>query len=240
MSSPPVSPVLIENIEWNIAILRRIQDGRITLPSDIALPSGAAEHPQPLPSTNGTTARRDNSDEQRPRRASFSTYCSEDMHRDRDRDNDAANGVGGDNENHVGFLGFFRNLTGGSQRGRSSAPAPSVHPPICLLPAREMAVIRALFSYPGWRNAPKKTKWTEFVHTMEVLGFRRVNNHQGGSTQSFVLWRMSDLFPPGSEGWVFTQHQPHPKHTFNLDIMRRIGYRLNKKFGWSAATFGQK
>jgi hypothetical protein len=77
--------------------------------------------------------------------------------------------------------------------------------------------------------------WDRFVLAMEQIGF--VARHNGGSAVLFEPNGECKWYPFGGK-IVF--HRPHPDATLTPLILKFMGKRMHKWFGWSAETFVSK
>ncbi|KAH9915915.1 uncharacterized protein B0H18DRAFT_1039736 [Fomitopsis serialis] len=73
-------------------------------------------------------------------------------------------------------------------------------------------------------------RWGDFEKAMTKIGFQRKEG-AGSSVR----------FDPNEEtgGNSISFHRPHPDAVLTPSIIRRVGYRLRRRFGWTAANFVQ-
>jgi hypothetical protein len=101
------------------------------------------------------------------------------------------------------------------------------------VPKKTRSILRQMF--PDESDSEVKCEdvpWDRFVLAMEQIGF--VARHNGGSAV---------LFEPNSDciwhpfGGKIVFHRPHPDPTLMPLILKFMGKRMHKRFGWSAETF---
>ena len=95
-------------------------------------------------------------------------------------------------------------------------------------------VFRAMYQNDG--KDPKAVTWTSFLQAMDHVGF--VATHQCGSAVSFEP-RASDEYPYckwHSKGGILF-HRPHPGPKIHHVILRTMGERMRKRYGWTHETF---
>ncbi|KZT50415.1 hypothetical protein CALCODRAFT_521971 [Calocera cornea HHB12733] len=71
-------------------------------------------------------------------------------------------------------------------------------------------------------------KWKEFVKGMTGMGFSMDLTTAGSSVR---------FDPPNDSDRPITIHMPHPKAEYAPNQLRRIGWRLKKRYGWMTANF---
>jgi len=83
---------------------------------------------------------------------------------------------------------------------------------------------------PG-ENAPKKgqLRWGEFERAMKRIGFDVVQT--AGSSVRFD--------PPARTARPITFHRPHPDSLMGPHMIKWLGARLKRCYGWTTATFAQ-
>ena len=77
--------------------------------------------------------------------------------------------------------------------------------------------------------------WDRFVLAMDQVGF--VARHNGGSA---VLFEPNDNCKWYPFGGKIVFHRPHPDPTLMPLILKFMGKRMHKRFGWSVETFVSK
>jgi hypothetical protein len=95
-------------------------------------------------------------------------------------------------------------------------------------------ILRAMFLNDG--KDPKAVTWTSFLQAMENIGF--VATHHCGSAVSFE--------PRNRSEWPFNEwhskgsilfHRPHPGPKIHPVMLRAMGGRMRKRYGWTLELF---
>lgn len=98
-------------------------------------------------------------------------------------------------------------------------------------------VVRLMFPDPNEDVTKEKSivDWMGFVAAMTTFGFRA--EHRGGSAFTFrgeIMLPDNTLAPQKRS---FAVHRPHPDTEMGPIILRTLGRRCNKRFGWQRANF---
>lgn len=98
---------------------------------------------------------------------------------------------------------------------------------------RSLACLRMLFTEPKERGNAGSLAWAEVLHTMADLGFP-MENLRGSK------WWFGPH--PALEGGPksILIHKPHPRPQYTLVLARRLGRRLQRRFGWGLQTFSER
>ncbi|KIW14764.1 hypothetical protein PV08_07549 [Exophiala spinifera] len=105
--------------------------------------------------------------------------------------------------------------------------------PVFTLPRRAYKVFASLFSSPSNPSQGGEVHWTDFLHAMTSIGFSAQKLY--GS-----VWQFTS---PDGRDWENTEtrgihiHEPHPVPKMGLSTARRIGRRLERRYGLSADRF---
>lgn len=93
------------------------------------------------------------------------------------------------------------------------------------IPVRKesFAALKTLFPDDTSENG-KSMSWESFVKSMEDAGFSAI--HVGGSAVKF----------DGARGSIAV-HRPHPEPKLSKNLLRDIGKRMQKHFGWTQESF---
>ncbi|EIW74226.1 hypothetical protein CONPUDRAFT_160275 [Coniophora puteana RWD-64-598 SS2] len=93
---------------------------------------------------------------------------------------------------------------------------------------KTLRVLRMLFSDDDSAHVRGSVPWKDVLKAFYELDFTVVKL-RGGSAWGF------------SKGIVsFTCHEPHPDANLDFWKARKLGRRLNRRFGWTVDTFVQK
>ena len=95
------------------------------------------------------------------------------------------------------------------------------------VPKRALAVFDLMFSNTE-DNTAKGVMWQEYVHALCDAGFRAMSN--GGSAVRFEK----------STSGAIVFHKPHPEPKIDSIMLRSMGRRMAKRFGWSRERFCEK
>ena len=105
--------------------------------------------------------------------------------------------------------------------------------PIFKLRKQAMKVVRVLFHHAHEKDLPGHVDWSDFVSTMQLIGF-----------ESVALYGSATKFTPTGEqaqGLLSTEsiiiHAPHPVPKVDFWIARRHGRRLTMTYGLDASSF---
>jgi hypothetical protein len=100
-------------------------------------------------------------------------------------------------------------------------------------PKKTRTILRQMFlDDPDNEVKYEDVPWDRFVLAMDQIGF--VKRHKGGSAVLFEPNSKCKWYPSGGKA-VF--HRPHPDPTLTPLILKFMGKRMHKRFGWSAETF---
>lgn len=101
--------------------------------------------------------------------------------------------------------------------------------------AKSLRILTKLFHSTDEANTKRgNTDWKDFVTAMADVGFAAT--HCGGSAVSFDPVESAPMRGHGSI--VF--HKPHPEPSIDPVILRIMGQRLRKWFGWERDTFVER
>jgi predicted RNA binding protein YcfA (HicA-like mRNA interferase family) len=106
----------------------------------------------------------------------------------------------------------------------TTAPPPTTSDTIHVKP-KTVKFFKRMFSC--LESAQRSTDWQELVAAMLDSGFSAT--HSGGSLVTFEDER-------NKKGSIVL-HKPHPETTVDYIMLRTIGKRLTKWFGWGGGTF---
>ncbi|KAK5401060.1 hypothetical protein LTR79_001579 [Exophiala xenobiotica] len=105
--------------------------------------------------------------------------------------------------------------------------------PVFTLPRRAYKVFASLFPTPSNPSQGGEISWTDFLHAMTSIGFAAEKLY--GSVWQFT--------PPDGLDWENTNtrgihiHEPHPVPKMGLGTARRVGRRLERRYGLNAERF---
>ncbi|KAI4627929.1 hypothetical protein J4E80_002064 [Alternaria sp. BMP 0032] len=97
-------------------------------------------------------------------------------------------------------------------------------------------VLKALFFIPDEDKVPGVTKWAAFRTTMTHLGFSA--EQMQGSAWQFTPSEQLRQDRSLDRGICF--HEPHPGNEMSLAMMRTLGARLTRAYGWDGSMFNQQ
>ena len=98
-------------------------------------------------------------------------------------------------------------------------------------------VISLLFAASSDKDFPegKTLKWVDFASAMGTLGFGV--EHGGGSAFTFRGKVKIASAPEEMQKKSFVVHRPHPDPELGQCMLRCLGKRLNRRFGWERGNF---
>ena len=91
-------------------------------------------------------------------------------------------------------------------------------------------ILTAMFPAPADRNAMRTIDWDAFVHAMASAGLSAT--HHGGSAVAFEQDERGDGY-----GGKIIFHKPHPTPKIDPIVLRSMGKRMRKRFGWERDCF---
>ncbi|KAI4961241.1 hypothetical protein J4E86_000268 [Alternaria arbusti] len=97
-------------------------------------------------------------------------------------------------------------------------------------------VLKTLFFIPDEDKVPGVTKWAAFRTTMTHLGFSA--EQMQGSAWQFTPSEQLRQDRGLDRGICF--HEPHPGNEMSLAMMRTLGARLTRAYGWDGSMFNQQ
>jgi hypothetical protein len=100
-------------------------------------------------------------------------------------------------------------------------------PQIIFVKKQSLKTLRALF-YDKSSSGTTEVPWLDFVRAMVSVGFSAIKT-QGSKWQFLPLALTSNR--------SISIHKPHPAKKLSNVQARRIGFRLNNKYGWTRGTF---
>lgn len=102
--------------------------------------------------------------------------------------------------------------------------------PLFTVNKRGYNVFSTLFFDVSHSEPPGEVPWSDFLSAMVSVGF----SVQSLDGSAWVFAPMNDLF---HRSIIF--HEPHPSSKIPFRTARRFGRRLERAFGWTAATFAR-
>jgi len=111
----------------------------------------------------------------------------------------------------------------------AAAPPTLDAPGVMHVDRRSYNVFSTLFHMPNERNKSGDIAWTEFLYAMRSVGF-------GWQRLAGSAWEFTELSTDRSIQF----HQPHPSPRVTFEVIKIIGKRLHKKFGWTGQMFALK
>lgn len=107
-------------------------------------------------------------------------------------------------------------------------PNDTTKTPLLTVSKRGYKVFSTLFVDASQAEPPGEVAWSEFLSAMASVGFS-VKSLDGSA---WIFAPTNDLF---SRSIIF--HEPHPSTKIPFRSARRFGRRLERAFGWTAASF---
>ena len=109
----------------------------------------------------------------------------------------------------------------------SSAPSPQFK-----VNKASYRVFKALFHIPFDNDPPGEVRWNAFVNALISLGFSAEQLH--GSA-----WQFTPSADLGLDRGI-SFHEPHPDDKMPLTMVRRLGARLTRAYGWDGSMFQER
>lgn len=109
-------------------------------------------------------------------------------------------------------------------------PDLSTQDPLFTVGKRGYKVFSTLFFDVSHSEPPGELAWSDFLSAMASVGF----SVQSLDGSAWVFAPLNDLF---HRSIIF--HEPHPSSKIPFRTARRFGRRLERAFGWTAATFAR-
>ncbi|KAI3394243.1 hypothetical protein diail_2984 [Diaporthe ilicicola] len=100
--------------------------------------------------------------------------------------------------------------------------------PVFQVDARALEVFHTLFHVASVDSTPGELPWQDFLHAMVSVGFAPKKLY--GS-----VWQFHPSTLEVNRSINF--HEPHPRGKIRFCVARRFGRRLNRAYGWTAASF---
>ena len=107
---------------------------------------------------------------------------------------------------------------------------PETQDSVFIVSKRGYKVFSTLFFDSSHSDAPGEIAWSDFLYAMASVGF----SVQSLDGSAWVFAPLNDLF---HRSIIF--HEPHPSSKIPFRTARRFGRRLERAFGWTAATFAR-
>ena len=119
----------------------------------------------------------------------------------------------------------------GEEAAAIAAPAIEASNPTIAVKKQTFALFSKMFPSADQEASSTSASWEELLAAMTSVGF--LARHAGGSAVSF---EREESATEGAAGRIVF-HRPHPGNRINPVILRSMGKRITKWFGWDANTF---